>query len=258
MKTAKRGAGDVAIRVRGLTNRFGSNTVHDELDLDVMRGEILGVIGGSGTGKSVLLRSIVGLNKPVEGEIEVFGQRMNSLSREERVRDRAPLGRDVPGRRAVLDADRPRERQGADARAHADPAPADARARRSEAPPGRPRARSGAQAAVRAFRRHAQARGARARAGARSGASLPRRADGRPRSDRRAEVRRAGSVAQPRAGANRVPRHARSRHAARHLRPRRGAERRQGACNRTTERRFARTRTRGFRNTFRAHAAGRR
>jgi len=79
-------AGNVAIRVRGLTNRFGSHTVHEDLDLDVMKGEILGVIGGSGTGKSVLLRSIVGLNKPVTGEIEVFGERLNDLSREERIK----------------------------------------------------------------------------------------------------------------------------------------------------------------------------
>jgi phospholipid/cholesterol/gamma-HCH transport system ATP-binding protein len=79
-------AGDVVVRVRGLTNRFGSKTVHEELDLDVMRGEILGVIGGSGTGKSVLLRSIVGLNKPVTGEIEVFGEKLNDLSRAERIK----------------------------------------------------------------------------------------------------------------------------------------------------------------------------
>ncbi len=50
------------VRVRGLTNRFGDKTVHEDLDLDVKRGEVLGVIGGSGTGKSVLLRSIVGLH----------------------------------------------------------------------------------------------------------------------------------------------------------------------------------------------------
>jgi len=76
---------EVVIRVRGLTNRFGSNTIHDDLDLDVRKGEVLGVIGGSGTGKSVLLRSIVGLNKPVAGDIEVFGKRLNDLSREERL-----------------------------------------------------------------------------------------------------------------------------------------------------------------------------
>jgi len=65
---------DPIIRVRGLVTRFGATVVHDGLDLDVKRGEIIGVVGGSGTGKSVLLRSIVGLLKPAEGRIEVFGQ----------------------------------------------------------------------------------------------------------------------------------------------------------------------------------------
>jgi phospholipid/cholesterol/gamma-HCH transport system ATP-binding protein len=68
------GPGDPVIRVRGLVNRFGSETVHDRLDLDVMRGEVLGVVGGSGSGKSVLLRTIIGLNKPAAGSIEVFGR----------------------------------------------------------------------------------------------------------------------------------------------------------------------------------------
>jgi len=61
------------IRVRGLANRFGEQVVHDGLDLDVRRGEILGVVGGSGTGKSVLMRSILGLRTPDAGEIEVLG-----------------------------------------------------------------------------------------------------------------------------------------------------------------------------------------
>ena len=64
---------DVVIRVRGLTNSFGEQRVHEGLDLDVKRGEILGVVGGSGTGKSVLMRSIIGLQRPDEGEVEVFG-----------------------------------------------------------------------------------------------------------------------------------------------------------------------------------------
>lgn len=76
---------EVVIRVRGLTNRFGSNTIHEELDLDVRKGEILGVIGGSGTGKSVLLRSIVGLNKPVKGDIEVFGEKLDKASPQKRL-----------------------------------------------------------------------------------------------------------------------------------------------------------------------------
>ena len=59
--------GEPIIRVRGLVNRFGAETVHDGVDLDVFRGEVLGVVGGSGSGKSVLLRSIIGLNRPVAG-----------------------------------------------------------------------------------------------------------------------------------------------------------------------------------------------
>ncbi|WP_231696368.1 ABC transporter ATP-binding protein [Arenimonas sp.] len=67
-------AGDgPAIRVRGLRNTFGEQVVHDNLDLDVRRGEIIGVVGGSGTGKSVLMRAILGLRDPQGGSIEVLG-----------------------------------------------------------------------------------------------------------------------------------------------------------------------------------------
>ena len=65
--------GEFPIRVRGLKNSFGSFVVHENLDLDVRRGEILGVVGGSGTGKSVLMRAIIGLQIPEDGEIEVLG-----------------------------------------------------------------------------------------------------------------------------------------------------------------------------------------
>ena len=58
---------------------FGTETVHDGLDLDVLRGEVLGVVGGSGSGKSVLLRTVVGLNRPAAGRIEVFGARYSRL-----------------------------------------------------------------------------------------------------------------------------------------------------------------------------------
>lgn len=64
------------IRVRGLTNSFGEQKVHENLDLDVRRGEILGVVGGSGTGKSVLMRSIIGLQIPDAGDVTVFGEEM--------------------------------------------------------------------------------------------------------------------------------------------------------------------------------------
>jgi phospholipid/cholesterol/gamma-HCH transport system ATP-binding protein len=65
---------DLIIRIRGLVNHFGDQVVHDGLDLDVKRGEIIGVVGGSGTGKSVMMRSILGLRVPDEGQIEVLGR----------------------------------------------------------------------------------------------------------------------------------------------------------------------------------------
>ena len=70
---------DVAIRIRDLRNQFGPQIVHDDLDLDVYRGEVVGLVGGSGTGKSVLLRSIIGLNPPRHGSIEVFGEETRGL-----------------------------------------------------------------------------------------------------------------------------------------------------------------------------------
>ena len=73
-------ADDPIIRVRGLVTRFGTHTVHDGLDLDVHRGEIIGVVGGSGTGKSVLLRAIVGLLEPNAGQIEVFGESVRATT----------------------------------------------------------------------------------------------------------------------------------------------------------------------------------
>ena len=72
------------IYVRGLVNRFGAETVHDGLDLEVRRGEVIGIVGGSGSGKSVLLRTIVGLNRPVEGKVEVFGRDVLRMSDRQR------------------------------------------------------------------------------------------------------------------------------------------------------------------------------
>lgn len=65
---------DPIISVRGLVTRFGEHRVHDGLDLDVRKGEIIGIVGGSGAGKSVLLHAVVGLLKPTEGQITVFGE----------------------------------------------------------------------------------------------------------------------------------------------------------------------------------------
>ena len=72
---------DSIITIRGLRNSFGEQVIHDSLDLDVKRGEILGVVGGSGTGKSVLMRSIIGLQVPDSGEVHVLGE--NMIVREE-------------------------------------------------------------------------------------------------------------------------------------------------------------------------------
>ncbi len=73
--------GDMApiIRVRGLVTRVGGRVLHRNLDLDVYPGEVLGVVGSSGSGKSVLLRTIVGLMMPVSGEIAVFGENLLAL-----------------------------------------------------------------------------------------------------------------------------------------------------------------------------------
>jgi phospholipid/cholesterol/gamma-HCH transport system ATP-binding protein len=75
---------EAVIEVRGLVNRFGPQVVHDGLDLDVWRGEVLGIVGGSGTGKSVLLRTIVGLNRPAAGTIRVLGTDVLNGSEEDR------------------------------------------------------------------------------------------------------------------------------------------------------------------------------
>ncbi|HUA89179.1 MAG TPA: ATP-binding cassette domain-containing protein, partial [Steroidobacteraceae bacterium] len=62
------------VEVHGLVNRFGTQLVHDGLDMEVNRDEVFGIVGGSGTGKSVLLRSILGLHRPQAGTIRIDGQ----------------------------------------------------------------------------------------------------------------------------------------------------------------------------------------
>ena len=68
------------VEVRGLVNRFGTQIVHDGLDMTVERGEVFGIVGGSGSGKSVLLRSILGLQRPQGGEVRLQGRVLNRLS----------------------------------------------------------------------------------------------------------------------------------------------------------------------------------
>jgi phospholipid/cholesterol/gamma-HCH transport system ATP-binding protein len=75
---------EVVIKVRDLVVGFGDRNVLNHLDLDVYRGEILGFVGGSGAGKSVLMRAIIGLMPRREGSIEVFGTDLLTASEQER------------------------------------------------------------------------------------------------------------------------------------------------------------------------------
>lgn len=77
---AAAGAPSAVIRVRGLRVELSERLILDKLDLDVMRGEVLGVVGASGTGKSVTLRAIVGLVSRQAGTIEVFGHDLDTAS----------------------------------------------------------------------------------------------------------------------------------------------------------------------------------
>lgn len=74
---------DTIISIRGLKTQFGSTVIHDGLDLDVRRGEVMGIVGGSGTGKSVLLNTIVGLNRQTAGTISLFGKDLDRLNETE-------------------------------------------------------------------------------------------------------------------------------------------------------------------------------
>jgi phospholipid/cholesterol/gamma-HCH transport system ATP-binding protein len=67
------------VSARGIVNRFGSQQVHDHLDLSVFAGEVLGIAGGSGSGKSVLLRTLVGLHRPDSGQVQVDGKAIDQL-----------------------------------------------------------------------------------------------------------------------------------------------------------------------------------
>jgi phospholipid/cholesterol/gamma-HCH transport system ATP-binding protein len=76
-------SGSPAIALHGIVNRFGPQVLHDGLDLEVQRGEVMGLIGGSGSGKSVLLRTIVGLRHPQAGSIELMGKAVDRIPERE-------------------------------------------------------------------------------------------------------------------------------------------------------------------------------
>lgn len=83
---------DCIIQVRGLKTAFGTHVVHENLDLDVRRGEILGIVGGSGSGKSVLLRAIIGLIKPKAGTVYINGKDQRGLTGDEEQKARRDWG----------------------------------------------------------------------------------------------------------------------------------------------------------------------
>ncbi|NBN63504.1 ATP-binding cassette domain-containing protein [Pannonibacter tanglangensis] len=83
-QTVSAGGRPVLLSARGVTVGFGSKLILENLDLDVYRGEVLGFVGGSGTGKSVLMRTILGLTPRRAGQITVFGQDLDSATPEQR------------------------------------------------------------------------------------------------------------------------------------------------------------------------------
>ncbi|MCP4936259.1 MAG: ABC transporter ATP-binding protein [bacterium] len=91
-KRAKSRSREVVISVRNLSKGFEQQIVFDKLNLDVFRGEVLGIVGGSGTGKSVLMRCITGLLSYERGTIEIFGKDVEALNQRERIAMDTRLG----------------------------------------------------------------------------------------------------------------------------------------------------------------------
>jgi len=81
---------EVVVSMQGIGTRFGDMVVHRHIDLELHRGERLGLLGGSGSGKTVLMREMLGLQRPTSGHVEVFGERLDSISNNElqRLRNR--------------------------------------------------------------------------------------------------------------------------------------------------------------------------
>lgn len=90
--SSQSGQEQIMVCLRGITNRFGRQVVHEKLDLDIRKGEILGLIGGSGSGKSVLLRTILGLNRQAEGSVSIMGQDMDKAGEEAKAAIRRQWG----------------------------------------------------------------------------------------------------------------------------------------------------------------------
>jgi phospholipid/cholesterol/gamma-HCH transport system ATP-binding protein len=84
MNTRTRVHADPILSARDIVNRFGKQIVHDKLNLDIVAGEIIGIAGGSGAGKSVLLKTLTGLHRPDAGEVLLSGKPVQSIAAAER------------------------------------------------------------------------------------------------------------------------------------------------------------------------------
>lgn len=80
------------VEVRGVVNRFGAQVVHNGLDMEVRENEVFGIVGGSGSGKSVLLRTILGLRRPQAGSVRLYGRDISQLSEKELRQVKASYG----------------------------------------------------------------------------------------------------------------------------------------------------------------------
>ena len=169
----------VEVVIEGLTKSFGGQTVWHDVSLSLPAGEVSVMLGPSGTGKTVFLKSLVGLLKPDRGRVLVDGVDIVACSERRPLRGAQAVRRDVPGRRAVRLAEPLRQHRLPAARAHPQDRGRDPSHRAGEDGHGRP-GRRRAQGARRDLRRHAQARRAGPRAGPRPADHPVRRARLRP------------------------------------------------------------------------------
>ena len=84
MNAARHARAEPIVSATDIVNRFGKQTVHEQISLDILRGEILGIVGGSGSGKSVLLKTLTGLHRPTSGEVVLNGKPVEAIAGTER------------------------------------------------------------------------------------------------------------------------------------------------------------------------------
>jgi phospholipid/cholesterol/gamma-HCH transport system ATP-binding protein len=84
MKASAQRHAEPILSARGIVNRFGKQQLHDKISLDVLPGEVIGIAGGSGSGKSVLLKTLIGLHRPNAGEVLLDGKKVETLGQEEK------------------------------------------------------------------------------------------------------------------------------------------------------------------------------